>query len=79
MERVAAWGDNSELHLLHRNAGFGLELLYLKAVAAAPTPLNMASRILGHTLGYMGSGASTVTLKKLKESTSAMLTGVSGS
>ena len=70
--------SDSELHLPHRSAGLGLELLYFRAVAAASTPFNMASQILGHTLGYMGLGASILTLKKLKESTSSMLTGVSG-
>jgi len=52
--------------LPHNNVGFSLESKYFRAMAAASTPLNMASQILRQTLGYMGPGAATLTFKEAK-------------
>ena len=75
MTGMAACGN--ELHL-QRNAGTGVELLYFRDSAAAFSPLNIASRIVGQTLEYMVLPIATWTSKYEKQSTSTIETGLPG-
>ena len=55
------------------------ELLYFTALAAAFSPLNMASRIIGQNVEYMVLRVVTCTSKYENVSTSTIETGLPGS
>ena len=64
---------------MQKNAGTGEELLYFTALAAAFSPLNMASRIIGQNVDYMVLCVVTCTSKYEKVSTSKIEAGLPGS